>query len=206
MHQKNTIYALHYQLNSLHTLQINDNVLSHFHAWNTSTMRIRLDLEGTQEEIEKLFEKVFSDDKGRELLATAIDAGIISANAKEDYSLRDSVFSVLDGSSWSSFYLLHLIFLHGVEVAGGKTVSFAILQDIGRFESRNISNRIGGVNKVASRIGVTPFIKIDADKNSSEKKCILSPTAYEGIKYALEQWDDDYRRWLSNDDTAYPGE
>ena len=167
-------------------------------------MRIKLELEGNQEEIEKLFEKVFPDDKGRELLATAINSGILSTNIKEDYSQRNAVFNVLDGSSWSSFYLLHLIFLHGVEVAGGKTVSFAILQDIGRFESRNISNRIGGLNKVATRLGVTPFIKIDSDRSGSEKRCILSPAAYGGVEYALEQWDDDYRRWLSNDGTDYP--
>ena len=162
---------------------------------------MKVTFEGSPEEVSEFFQRLSKGDIS-DLLPEAA-----ASEETENLSRIDDtdVYNVLNSCSNSSFYLISLLYNKGKKAANGKELSFSQLLEIGGFESpRHVSNRVGGVNKVAQRLGVPSFLKVFSSSDN-EKLCLLTKDSMEGVKYCLEQWKEDFSFWCKRNHIIDPG-
>lgn len=162
---------------------------------------MKITVTGTESELVQFFKGFKLDvQKFKQLVESGLVEKEIGIDDKE-------VYEVLGGVSWESIWLAELILEHGTDEEQvdlhGVYLTPKQIQEFGEIDERAASARVGGFKKVSSRLEVENdvlFIKV----KKGEKRYYVSDDSVSTLKQFIENFDEDYREYLEDNEILDP--
>ncbi len=118
----------------------------------------------------------------------------MEVSVEKDFSNDDDAQNeMFEKISWEAFAVAHAIYEYGkVDLS----LDFEQLREILKITDRAISSRVGGTQRVATRLNIPSLLTIrDTQKNKIVR---LEKQYLELIEECLDKWEKDYIDWLEN--------
>jgi hypothetical protein len=161
---------------------------------------MKITVTGTQMEL-TTFLKAFNIDPQK--FKALVEGGLVE---KADLVDDKELYKALNDVSWDTIWLAELILEHGMKVkqedANGVYLTTEQIERFGALGEKAASARVGGSKRVSSRLGLDDILLIKMRKG--EKRYYLSEATISTFKQFVENYDDDYRGYLEDNDIADP--
>jgi hypothetical protein len=125
-------------------------------------------------------------------LCNRLNLNGMGVSVEKDFSDGNDVLNeMLEDISWSAFAVAHAIYQYGKE---DLSLDFDQLKEILKITDRAISSRVGGTQRVATRLNIPSLLTI---KDLQRTKIVRFEKQYiELMEEFLDKWEKEYIDWL----------